>query len=70
MTVIPFPVKKQIKLTEEQEKRIEAVAKDYVNVLDDIINSFGVATITDDELQEVMNLVLLKMLESFEDCLN
>lgn len=69
--IIQFPIKKQIKLTEEQEKKIELFAHQYVQMLNDICKEMGIdENSKEEETAEVMNLVLGTLLDGFNKALD
>ena len=68
--IIQFPIKREIKLTEEQEKRIELFAIDFIGLLNDLCDEMDVETANNEELGEIIDLVVGKMLTTFGTLLN
>ena len=68
--IIQFPIKREIKLTEEQEKRIELFAIDFIGLLNDLCDEMDVETANNEELGEIIDLVVGNILTTFGTLLN
>lgn len=62
--IYEFP--KAMKLPEELEKKLQRSAKDYVEILNEIVQYFEDEYSTDDDLLEIMETMLTVYVEAIE----
>lgn len=67
--IIQFPIKRKLELSEEHIKSIGEYADGYVEMLKSIAADLIDENTTDEELNEVMNLVLGTLMTKFEKAL-
>ena len=60
-TVYNFP--KQFKMPKEMEERLQGMAKDYVDLLNESMEYFMYEEITDEEYEKITGLILGTFLE-------